>query len=110
MVDEYAPLVKASDPIVIGAAACAMRHDQRPARCGVGTGFSQRRLEARLAVLRAQGSAEYPFDPVPPHSYSREATQVEPVLEAQIELTEFTNEGYVSHANFIARHDHDLPR
>ena len=32
------------------------------------------------------------------------------VLEAQVELTEFTNESYASHASFIALPDHDLPR
>ena len=68
---------------------------------GVGTGFNQRRLEelkARLDGLRAD---ECPFDPPPPTAYRRGAIWVEPILGAHVELTEFTNDGYVRQSSFI---------
>jgi bifunctional non-homologous end joining protein LigD len=68
---------------------------------GVGTGFTQRRLEELGARLRALRTAECPFDPPPPTAYRRGAVWVEPVLEAEVEITEFTNEGYVRQASFI---------
>ena len=68
---------------------------------GVGTGFSQRRLDALAKRLRALRSDSCPFDPEPPRAYSRDATWVRPELRAHIEITEFTNEGYVRHASFI---------
>jgi bifunctional non-homologous end joining protein LigD len=68
---------------------------------GVGTGFTQRRLDdlsKRLRELRIVGC---PFDPLPPTAYRRGATWVEPVLRANIEITEFTNDGYVRQASFL---------
>jgi bifunctional non-homologous end joining protein LigD len=68
---------------------------------GVGTGFNQRRLEeltARFADLR---TTECPFDPPPPTAYRRDAVWIEPVLGAHVELTEFTNDGYVRQSSFI---------
>ena len=68
---------------------------------GVGTGFTQRRLEElgrRFAELETE---ECPFDPPPPTAYRRGAVWLEPVLRAKVELTEFTNEGYVRQASFI---------
>ena len=68
---------------------------------GVGTGFTQRRLDElgrRFAELEV---AECPFDPPPPTAYRRGATWLDPVLRATVELTEFTNEGYVRQASFI---------
>jgi len=75
---------------------------------GVGTGFTQRRLEALLGLLRDHATTECPFDPEPPRSYARDATWVSPVLRAQIEVTELTNEGYVRHASFVGLNGHDL--
>jgi bifunctional non-homologous end joining protein LigD len=69
---------------------------------GVGTGFSQATLEsltARLLALRTDGC---PFDPPPPTAYRRTATWVEPALRATVEIAEFTNDGLVRHASFIA--------
>ncbi len=68
---------------------------------GVGTGFTQRRLDELTARLRALRTDECPFDPPPPTAYRRGAMWVEPVLTATVELTEFTNEGYVRQASFI---------
>lgn len=68
---------------------------------GVGSGFTQRRLEeltARLRELRTDGC---PFDPPPPRAYQKGATWVRPELSAIVEITEFTNEGFVRQAAFI---------
>jgi bifunctional non-homologous end joining protein LigD len=72
---------------------------------GVGTGFGQSTLEALSAQLRWLEQRECPFDPLPPTSYRRGAHWVEPVLTAQIEITEFTNEGFVRHASFVGLAD-----
>lgn len=69
---------------------------------GVGTGFDQATLEALGRRLRDLAIDECPFDPVPPTSYRRGATWVEPVLRATIEIAEFTNVGFVRHASFVA--------
>ncbi|MEZ5298185.1 MAG: hypothetical protein R2697_18525 [Ilumatobacteraceae bacterium] len=42
-----------------------------------------------------------PVRPAPPTSYRRGAHWVEPVLTAEVEITEFTNDGLVRHATFI---------
>ena len=68
---------------------------------GVGTGFDQRRLADLSATLRSITSKQCPFTELPPPSYRRGATWVEPTLVATIELTEFTNDGLVRHASFI---------
>jgi bifunctional non-homologous end joining protein LigD len=69
---------------------------------GVGTGFNQKRLESLSARLKELTVRECPFDPLPPTSYRRGATWVRPELEATVEITEFTNEGFVRHASFVA--------
>lgn len=68
---------------------------------GVGTGFTQRRLEQLLALMRPLIVDRTPFDPAPPREYCRDATWVEPRLRARIEIAEFTNEGFVRHASFV---------
>jgi bifunctional non-homologous end joining protein LigD len=68
---------------------------------GVGTGFTQRRLDDLTKRLRDLRTPTCPFDPPPPTAYRRGATWVEPVLRARVEITEFTNEGYVRQASFI---------
>ena len=68
---------------------------------GVGTGYTQRTLDELLALLRPLRVDACPFDPTPPREYTRNATWVEPVLIARIQLTEFTNEGYVRQSSFI---------
>ena len=68
---------------------------------GVGTGFSQRTLAELSARFAALDSPTCPFVPVPPREYTRDARWLEPVLRAEIEIAEFTNEGYVRHASFL---------
>ncbi len=68
---------------------------------GVGSGFTQQRLEAMTRQLRDLRIDHSPFDPPPPTSYRRGAVWVDPVLTALVEITEFTNEGYVRQASFI---------
>jgi bifunctional non-homologous end joining protein LigD len=68
---------------------------------GVGTGFDQRTLASLLSKLRQRITPLCPFDPEPPREYRRDATWVRPDLTARIELTEFTNDGFVRHASFV---------
>lgn len=68
---------------------------------GVGSGFTQRLLEQLSARLRDLADDECPFDPPPPRSYLKGARWVRPDLTATIEITEFTNEGFVRQAAYI---------
>jgi bifunctional non-homologous end joining protein LigD len=68
---------------------------------GVGTGFNQKMLESLHARLLDLRTDECPFEPRPPREYIRTATWVEPVLRAELEITEFTSEGFVRQASFI---------
>ena len=72
---------------------------------GVGTGFTQRLLEDLLARLRVLRTGVCPFATLPPTSYRRGATWVEPVLSVTVEITEFTNDGYVRQASFVGLED-----
>ena len=72
---------------------------------GVGTGFTQRKLEEMVKRLRELRVDDSPFDPPPPTAYRRGAVWVQPVLTATVEITEFTNEGYVRQASFISLND-----
>jgi ATP-dependent DNA ligase len=56
-------------------------------------------LHKRLRALRTDVC---PFHPEPPREYRRDATWVRPELRATIEMTEFTNVGFVRQASFIA--------
>jgi bifunctional non-homologous end joining protein LigD len=68
---------------------------------GVGTGFDQPTLESLTDRLRGIADDDCPFDPPPPPAIRRTATWVEPVLRAQVEIAEFTNDGLVRHASFV---------
>jgi len=68
---------------------------------GVGTGFTQRRLEELKARFDELRTDECPFDPPPPSAYRRGAVWLRPELRARVELTEFTNEGYVRQSSFV---------
>lgn len=68
---------------------------------GVGTGFSQRTLADLVGRFAELDQTECPFTPLPPREYTRDARWVQPVLHAEIEIAEFTNEGYARHASFI---------
>ena len=68
---------------------------------GVGTGFNQKLLTSLTKRLRSMATRECPFDPLPPPAYRKQATWVRPDLGAEIEMTEFTNDGLVRQASFI---------
>jgi bifunctional non-homologous end joining protein LigD len=68
---------------------------------GVGTGFNTKVLVDMTKRLRALRIDTCPFSKLPPREYSRDAVWVRPELRAEIEITEFTNEGYVRHSSFI---------
>jgi bifunctional non-homologous end joining protein LigD len=68
---------------------------------GVGTGFTHRRLDELGERLAGLATDRCPFTELPPPSYRRTATWVEPELEALIEIAEFTNDGLVRHASFV---------
>jgi bifunctional non-homologous end joining protein LigD len=68
---------------------------------GVGTGFTQTRLEELKARFDDLRTPDCPFDPPPPTAYRRDAVWIRPELSAHVELTEFTNEGYVRQSSFI---------
>lgn len=68
---------------------------------GVGTGFDQTRLEELTAQLRSLATDTCPFTELPPASYRRNATWVQPELVAEVEITELTNDGLVRHASFV---------
>lgn len=69
---------------------------------GVGTGFDETALSALTDQLARLISSECPFDPPPPRGVSRTATWVRPELTARVEIAEFTNDGHVRHASFVA--------
>ena len=68
---------------------------------GVGTGFTQARLESLLAQMRPLITPHCPYPRVPPRSQTGEATWVQPELRARVEIAEFTNDGLVRHASFV---------
>jgi bifunctional non-homologous end joining protein LigD len=68
---------------------------------GVGTGFTQAMLDELHAQLIEMRSDSCPFDPPPPRAEVRDATWVQPTLRAEIEIAEFTNDGYARHASFL---------
>jgi bifunctional non-homologous end joining protein LigD len=69
---------------------------------GVGTGFTQQMLEELRDLLRPLIVAQCPFGTVPPRSATGVATWVRPELRARVEIAEFTNDGLVRHASFVA--------
>lgn len=73
---------------------------------GVGTGFDQHRLQELSSRLRSITADTCPFTELPPTSYRRNATWVEPALTAAIEITELTNDGLVRHASFLDLVEH----
>jgi bifunctional non-homologous end joining protein LigD len=67
----------------------------------VGTGFSAaslRDLHRRLRALARDSSA---FEPAPKGREARDVSWVEPVLVAEIEFTEFTQDGRIRHPSFV---------
>ncbi|MEO5900808.1 MAG: non-homologous end-joining DNA ligase [Ilumatobacteraceae bacterium] len=68
---------------------------------GVGTGFNAATLDTLRDRLLALRTDVCPFHPEPPREYRRDATWVRPELHAVVEMTEFTNVGFVRQASFI---------
>jgi bifunctional non-homologous end joining protein LigD len=68
---------------------------------GVGTGFTQRRLDDLHARLAAIVVDECPFTPTPPREVVRDAVWVRPTMRAAIEIAELTNDGLARHASFV---------
>ena len=71
----------------------------------VGTGFDQRTLRDLTGRFGDLAVDHCPFEPRPPAAVARTATWVDPVLRATVEIAEFTNEGLVRHASFVALAD-----
>ncbi|KVA06710.1 DNA ligase [Burkholderia latens] len=68
----------------------------------VGTGFDTRMLDKLAAILRKHERATTPFDP-PPRERSRTPVHwIEPTLVAECEFAEWTGDGIVRQAAFIA--------
>jgi bifunctional non-homologous end joining protein LigD len=68
---------------------------------GVGTGFNAATLDRLDTAMRSRIISKCPFTPSPPREYVRDATWIQPELRAEIEIAEWTNEGFVRHASFI---------
>lgn len=68
---------------------------------GVGSGFDQRTLASLRHRFEDLRTDDCPFTPTPPRAVVRQATWVRPELTAEIEITEFTNDGAVRQAVFI---------
>ncbi len=67
---------------------------------GVGSGFTDEALDELAARLASLASRECPFDPPPPRAHQRGAHWVRPELVAEVEIAEWTNDGYVRQATF----------
>ncbi|MBN6733085.1 DNA ligase D [Burkholderia multivorans] len=68
----------------------------------VGTGFDTRMLDKLAPLLREHERASSPFDP-PPQGWSRTRVHwVEPTLVAECEFAEWTGDGIVRQAAFVA--------
>jgi bifunctional non-homologous end joining protein LigD len=75
----------------------------------VGTGFTdpeRNRLGALLAELTMD---ECPFEPPPPGAVSRVAHWVQPDLVAEVTFGEWTSEGILRHASYVATRDDKEP-
>ncbi|MGH9213818.1 MAG: non-homologous end-joining DNA ligase [Acidimicrobiales bacterium] len=76
----------------------------------VGTGFKDMEL-TRLGGLLAQLAADAcPFDPAPPSPVSRVAHWVRPELVAEVTFGEWTDDGILRHASYIATREDKDPR
>ena len=85
-------------------------HDSLRYAGKVGTGFKAHelsRLSQLLGDLATDGS---PFTPAPPPVVARTARWVRPELVAEVTFGEWTDEGILRHASYIATRDDKEPR
>jgi len=76
-------------------------HSDRFIYCGkVGTGFSQATLRQLHSRMKQHQVDSCSFDEPPPPADRRGVTWVEPVLVAEIEFLEWTDDGYLRHPSF----------
>jgi bifunctional non-homologous end joining protein LigD len=76
----------------------------------VGTGFKARELDRLAGRLGALAAHESPFRPAPPPVVARTARWVHPGLVAEVTFGEWTDEGILRHASYIATRDDKDPR
>ena len=80
----------------------------------VGTGFSAGELVRLGSLLDDLATDACPFDPPPPRLVQRSAHWVRPELVAELTFAEWTGEGILRHASYIATRDdkdpHDVVR
>jgi bifunctional non-homologous end joining protein LigD len=75
----------------------------------VGTGFSTSELRRLGGLLDELATDECPFVPPPPKPIVRTAHWVRPELVAEITFAEWTGEGILRHASYIATRDDKDP-
>ncbi|MEX1097917.1 MAG: DNA ligase D [Planctomycetales bacterium] len=69
--------------------------------CGrVGTGFDSQSLKSIAAELKRIATDHSPFHDPPPEAKQRGATWVEPRLVAEVEFSEWTEDGILRHPSF----------
>ncbi|WP_269508983.1 DNA ligase D [Burkholderia sp. IMCC1007] len=68
----------------------------------VGTGFDTRMLDKLAAILRKHERATTPFEPAPRERSRTPVHWIEPTLVAECEFAEWTGDGIVRQAAFIA--------
>ncbi|WP_437223058.1 DNA ligase D [Planctomicrobium sp. SH661] len=83
-----------------GALLLGYYEDQKLRYCGrVGTGFSEASLKEMTRQLRSHQQEECPFSKRPP-ALRNLAAWVEPVLVAEVEFSEWTDDDQLRHASF----------
>jgi bifunctional non-homologous end joining protein LigD len=93
----------AAGQVRVGALLCGY-HDHAGRLCcagRVGSGFSDRDLELLAVQLRALQADRSPFDGGIPPEVARGAHWVQPKLVAEVEFTEWTDDGQVRHGVFL---------
>jgi len=93
----------AAGPVQVGALLCGY-HDPSGRLCcagRVGSGFTDRELDLLGVELRALQVDRSPFDGGIPPEVARGAHWVRPKLVAEVEFTEWTDDGQIRHGVFL---------